>query len=95
MPFSFYCLSPSQENYLLDVKETQSGGATNTYSITIPSGNYSITELLDVIKDLMEAASTYSFIYNFTYINYTNKVDLLISSGTDVSKTRVFISKWY
>ena len=40
IPFSFYTISSSQNNNKLDVKETNSLGATNTYVVTIEDGNY-------------------------------------------------------
>jgi hypothetical protein len=87
IPFSFYCLSTTQKNNKLDVKETQTDGTNNSYTITIPDGNYNIDELISVIKSAMETASTFGFIYNFTYDDATNKITMRISSGTDVLNT--------
>lgn len=87
IPFSFYCLSTSQKNNKLDVKETQTDGTNNTYTITIPDGNYNVNDLLSVIKDAMETASTFGFNYNFEYDDATNKITMRITSGTDVLNT--------
>jgi len=83
IPFSFYMLSSIRKNNKLDITEKKTDSSTNSYSITIPDGNYNITELLSQIKSLMETASTFSFIYNITFDNSTGKVSFIISSGTD------------
>lgn len=89
IPFSFYCISSSQKNNIIDVKETQSDGTNNTYAITIPNGNYAIQGLIDTIKDLMESATTFNYKYTITYNENTSKVKFLISSGTSVGKTEL------
>tara|TARA_Y100001937_G_scaffold21608_1_gene30483 strand:- start:612 stop:1607 length:996 start_codon:yes stop_codon:yes gene_type:complete len=89
IPFSFYCISSSQKNIMIDVKETQSDGTNNTYAITIPDGNYAIQGLIDTIKDLMESATTFNYKYTITYNDNTSKVKFLISSGTSVGKTEL------
>ena len=92
IPFSFYCISSTQKNNLLDVKETQTDGTNRTYTITIPNGNYNVNDLLDQMKTLLEAGTTYSFVYNLTYTTATSKVKFLITSGTSVSKTEFLFS---
>lgn len=87
IPFSFYCLSSNQHNNKLDYTEIKTDGSTNTIALTIPDGNYNITELLSEIKTQMEDASTFSFKYTFTYNENTNKATFLIASGTNPSKT--------
>lgn len=78
IPFSFYTLSSSQRNNKLDIKETHSNGVdTNTYSITIPDGNYNINELLSKIKTLLEAGSAYNHTYTITYNTQTSKVTFI------------------
>ena len=82
LPFSFYTLSSSQKNNILDIKETQAGGNNRTYSITIPDGNYNITELNKKIQTLLESNTTFGFKYSVSYDTATGKVSFLILSGT-------------
>jgi len=89
IPFSFYLLSSARKNNKLDITEKQTDNTTNSYSITIPDGNYNITELLVKIKNLLETASTFSFIYNITFDNATGKVSFLITSGTNALNTTI------
>jgi len=89
IPFSFYMLSSSRKNNKLDITEKQTDNTTNSYTITIPDGNYNITELMVKIKNLMETASTFSFIYNITFENATGKVSFLITSGTNALNTTI------
>lgn len=92
IPFSFYCIASSQKNNKIDVKETQSDATTNTYTITIPDGNYAIQNLIDTIKDLMEDATTFTYKYTITYNLNTSKVKFILSSGTNVSKSELLWS---
>ena len=88
IPFSFYCLDASQKNNRLSVRETKTDATTTSYSITIPSGNYQITTLIEDIADLMEAQSGsagFDFKYEFTYSADTNKVSIRLKSGTNAS----------
>ena len=89
IPFSFYTLSSSQKNNKLDIKETQSGGATNIYSITIPDGNYNINELNSKIKTLLEATSTFSYKYSISFDTTTGKVRFLLLSGASALKSEI------
>ena len=89
IPFSFYTLSESQKNNKLDIKETQQNGTTNTYSVTIPSGNYNINELLSEIVNLLESNSTFGFKYSITFNKTTAKVSFLLLSGTNALKTEI------
>jgi len=92
IPFSFYTISSSQNNHILDIQENNSIGGSNTYAITIPNGNYSITELLRKIKELMEDATTFNYVYSITYDDNTSKVSFLITSGTNVLNTKLLFS---
>ena len=92
IPFSFYTLSSSQENNKLDITETQSDTTTNTYSITIPNGNYNITQLLSKIKELLEAASTFSYKYSITFDAVSGKVSFIIESGTNADTATLLFS---
>lgn len=92
IPFSFYTISTSQNNNKLDVKETNSLGATNTYAVSIDDGNYSISKLLLEIKTQMESNSTFSYTYTISYNEYTSKVSFLIATGTNISKTELLFS---
>ncbi len=82
LPFSFYLLSDNRKNNKLDITEKKTDNSTNSYTITIPDGNYNINELLSKIKSLMESASTFSFKYTITFDSSTGKVSFLINSGT-------------
>lgn len=95
IPFSFYTLSSSQRNNKLDIKETHSNGTdTNTFSITIPDGNYNINELLAKIKTLLEAGSTYNHTYTITYNTQTAKVSFieLEPQGSNIKAELLFAS---
>jgi len=87
IPFSFYTLSETQKNNKLDIREVQSGGTTNDYTITIPDANYNINQLLLKIKTLMELETSFNFKYDISYDEPTSKVHFLIISGTNASKT--------
>ena len=89
IPFSFYTLSSSQKNNKLDIKETQTDGTTNIYSITIPDGNYNINELNSQIKTLLEATSTFSYKYSVSFDKSTGKVKFLLLSGTNALKSQL------
>ena len=89
IPFSFYCIAAGQENNMLDITETNSLGASNTYAITISDGNYNISELLSSIKTKMETASTFDYVYEILYDDNTSKVSFLIKSGTNVSNSKI------
>ena len=92
IPFSFYTLSSNQKNNKLDIKETQTGGTTNTYVITIPDGNYNITELLSTITTLLEDETTFNYKYSITFSSITGKVSFLITSGTNALNTTILFS---
>tara|TARA_R110002074_G_scaffold319674_1_gene490003 strand:- start:570 stop:1541 length:972 start_codon:yes stop_codon:yes gene_type:complete len=92
IPFSFYTISASQNNNKLDVKETNSLGATNIYVVTIEDGNYSIATLLTEIKTQMEANTTFSYTYTISYNENTSKVSFLIATGTNITKTELLFS---
>lgn len=95
IPFSFYCLSSSQKNNKLDVKEIQSDDDELSYTITIPDGNYNISELLTNIKTQMEVASSaggFSYTYTFSYEDATNKITMRINTGTDIGSTNLLFS---
>lgn len=92
IPFSFYTLSSNQKNNKLDIKETQTGGTTNTYVITIPDGNYNITELLSTITTLLEAETQFNYKYSITFSSITGKVSFLITSGTNALNTTILFS---
>jgi len=92
LPFSFYTLSSSQKNNKLDIKETQTDGSTNTYTITIPDGNYNITNLLTEIKTLLELGSTFNFKYTISFNSSTAKVSFLITSGTNPTNSTLLFS---
>ena len=89
IPFSFYVLSSSRKNNKLDITEKKTDNSTNSYSITIPDGNYNIDELILELKNLMESASTFSFVYNITFDTATGKVSFLITSGTNALNTTI------
>lgn len=92
IPFSFYTLSSNQKNNKLDITETKTDSSTNTYTITIPDGNYNITELLAKIKELLEANTTFSFKYTITFDSVVGKVSFLIASGTNPQSATLLFS---
>tara|TARA_R100001591_G_scaffold39926_2_gene51588 strand:+ start:11402 stop:12745 length:1344 start_codon:yes stop_codon:yes gene_type:complete len=56
IPFSFYCVSANQNNNIFQYTELQTGGNSFSNKITVPDGNYSITELLTVLQTDMDNA---------------------------------------
>tara|TARA_R110002153_G_scaffold86672_4_gene215127 strand:+ start:6973 stop:7905 length:933 start_codon:yes stop_codon:yes gene_type:complete len=92
IPFSFYCLSASQKNNKLDIKETQQNGTANVYSITIPDGNYNINELNSEIVNLLESNSTFGFKYSVSFIKTTAQVRFLLLSGTLALKAELLFN---
>jgi len=70
-------LSESTKNNLLTFIESGT-----SYTIQIPDGNYSINELLAVLKPLMESANSGNIIYTFSYDDITNRVKIMSNSAT-------------
>jgi len=91
LPFSFYTLSSSQKNNILDITETNSSGSI-TYFITIPDGNYNINDLIITIKSLLEATTQKNFKYTITYNKSTGKVSFKILSGTSPTNATLLFS---
>jgi len=56
IPFSFYCISANQNNNKFQYTELQTGGNSFSNTITVPDGNYSITELLTILQTDMDSA---------------------------------------
>jgi len=95
IPFSFYCLEDTQKNNKISIIETKSSGATLSYTLQLPSGNYDINTLLSKLKILMEAQSTtasFNFKYTFTYDIDTNKTTIKLDSGTSATQSRFVFS---
>ena len=66
-----------------DDSEKQAGsdketGDTDYITLTIPSGSYDILELSDKVKELLEANSTNTLTYTFTYDEINNTLDDLL-----------------
>lgn len=55
---------------------------SNSYnlSLTIPNGNYDITELITYIKDQLNANTQHNIIYDITYDNVKNKITISITN---------------
>ena len=81
IPFSFYTISTSQNNNKLDVKETNSLGATNTYVVTIDDGNSTFSYTYTI------SYNEYTSKVSFLIATGTNisKTELLFSSGANQS----------
>ena len=92
IPFSFYTLGSNQNNNKLDITETQTGGTTNTYVITIPDGNYNITELLSTITTLLEDETQFNYKYSITFNSITGKVSFFITRGTNALNSTLLFS---
>jgi len=92
IPFSFYCISDSQNNNKLDITETQTDGTVNTYSITISEGNPDIYNLLLEIKNLLESNSTFNFKYDITYNSSNNKISIKLLSGDSATKSTLLFN---
>jgi hypothetical protein len=92
IPFSFYCISEGQKNTYLDVKETDSTGATNTYAINVPAGNYNVSGLINELQTSMEATSTFNYKYSITYNEYTSKITFSLKSGTNLANTKLLFN---
>ena len=79
IPNSFYNLSNNNQNNKIKFKET---GDTSFITLTIPSGSYDILELSSQIKTLLEANSTNSLTYTFTYDEINNTLTIKNSNPT-------------
>mgnify|MGYP001268579763 CR=1 FL=1 len=76
-PNSWYNLSTYLNNNTLSFKET----SDSSYKIiTLDEGTYNIDELMDEIKTKLEANSTNSLTYTFTYNEITNSVNITHSN---------------
>ena len=84
IPNSFYNLSNNNKNNKLKFKET---GDTDFQTITIPSGSYDILELSDKVKELLEANSTNSLLYTFTYDEINNTLNIKNNNPTVYNTT--------
>lgn len=84
IPNSFYNLSNNNKNNKLKFKET---GDTDFQIITIPSGSYDILELSDKVKELLEANSTNSLLYTFTYDEINNTLNIKNNNPTIYNTT--------
>ena len=79
IPNSFYNLSNNNSNNKIKFKET---GDADFTTLTIPSGSYDILELSSKIKELLEANSTNSLTYTFTYDEINNTLNIKNSNPT-------------
>lgn len=83
IPNSWHNLSSSLANNTLSITEKRiSDSVELSYSVTIPDGSYSINELNDEIKSLLDtksASNGYSLTYTFSY-NEINNLDTITSS---------------
>ena len=79
IPNSFYNLSNNNSNNKIKFKET---GDTDYTILTIPSGSYSILEISSKIKELLEANSTNTLTYTFTYDEINNTLNIKNSNPT-------------
>lgn len=77
LPTSYYNIDSSYNT--LKITEDPAG-SPSTWSITIDEGNYTINELLVVLRDALDDASTKSNTYTLTISDKTGKVT--ISSST-------------
>ena len=84
LPNSFYNLSNNNSNNKIKFKET---GDTDYKILTIPSGSYDILELSSKIKELLEANSTNTLTYTFTYDEINNTLNIKNSNPTIKSST--------
>lgn len=73
IPNSFYNLSNNNSNNKIKFKET---GDADYTTLTIPSGSYDILELSDKVKELLEANSTNTLTYTFTYDEINNTLNI-------------------
>jgi hypothetical protein len=77
IPNSWNNLSATNGNNKITFLE----GATS-YTITIPDGSYSIDELSDEIKSLMETSNSGAIEYTFSYSEVNNKLTISSNSAT-------------
>jgi len=84
VPNSFFNLSNNNQNNKIKFKET---GDSSYKELTIPSGSYDILELSSKIKILLEANSTNSLIYTFSYDEINNTLNIKSSNPTAKNTT--------
>lgn len=80
-PNSWYNLSTYLDNNTISFKET---GDSSYKLITLGEGSYDIDEIMNEIKNKLEANSTNSLTYTFTYNEITNSVNIT-SSNTNIT----------
>jgi hypothetical protein len=83
-PNSWYNLSDTSNNNKLSFKET---GDSSYKIITIPNGSYDIDELTSQIKTLIQAQSTNSLTYTFTYNEINNTLTIKNSNPSVYNTT--------
>jgi hypothetical protein len=89
-PNSWYNLSNTSKNNTLSFKET---GDSQYKIITIPNGSYDIYELTTEIKTLLEAQSTNTLTYTFTYNEINNTLTIKNSNPTVYNTTFDFTTE--
>lgn len=81
-PNSWYNLSTYLDNNTISFKETND----NEYKlITLSEGSYNIDEIMDEIKTKLEANSTNSLTYTFTYDEITNSVSITHNNTANIT----------
>lgn len=87
IPYSFKIVNST--NNTLNISTTR--GTTNTATLTIPSGNYTITSLLDTLKVLLLAhfQTTYSYLPTFSFVYNPNTQFATLAMTGDATPTTV------
>ena len=86
MPFSFYQVDATVNSF----QWIDTGGVGATLSVSVPVGNYTITELLvelEVLADAESLASGNADTFTFTYDDKTNKVSFQYDVGASTAIT--------
>ena len=80
IPRSFYTVDST--NNVFQILEDDGGGGDDTITITVDAGNYTITELITEIESQLDADVTNLNDYLFTYDDITNKLRIILQSGS-------------
>ena len=83
-PNSWYNLSTYLDNNTISFKET---GDSDFKIITLSEGSYDVEEIISEIKTKLQANSTNSLTYTFTYNEITNSVNITHSNTSGITTT--------
>lgn len=87
IPFSFKTVNPTNNSLVI----TTTRGSTNTTTLTIPTGNYTITSLLLTMEVLIKNyfQTTYSYTPTFAFVYNSNTQFVSLGISGDLTPTTI------